>query len=373
MKTKILKIIWFLISITFLFNSQISFCKLNFRLERLSTDYNGVVYDGKNVLAYGNYGVITYSTDKGKTWKQISLGEHIEILKILYIKDNLYALTPYSILKSADNPFNWRQRKFFDEPNLRDIAFDEKYIYLASTNAIYRTELDLNGELETIVLFDEFSSINEMVYIKNYLFCIDGNYFLYRINLQTNAIDTIDLHQTVLRLETNVRNLSHIKVYDSTLYVLAESIYQNNSKMKQPEYADHNIRHCLIKSENLGSDWKIVTRNIRLTKEYQIFDGLVYFLTQKGIKDSLNSSYYYTIRYYKINPDGNEEEINKEAILDYRIPIFTGGFVDVTVPNTFGVNMFVRIENNTLIAVGSKQNNFKVHKQRYGMVFGKLF
>lgn len=154
MKTKILKIIWFLISITFLFNSQISFCKLNFRLERLSTDYNGVVYDGKNVLAYGNYGVITYSTDKGKTWKQISLGEHIEILKILYIKDNLYALTPYSILKSADNPFNWRQRKFFDEPNLRDIAFDEKYIYLASTNAIYRTELDLNGELETIVLFD---------------------------------------------------------------------------------------------------------------------------------------------------------------------------------------------------------------------------
>lgn len=359
MKTNIFRAILLFCFFVCLNYAVFSFDKLNFRLERLSTDYNGVVYDGRTVLAYGKYGVITYSTNQGETWEQISIGDSLDILKVVTIDGNFYALTPYSLLKSTGNVLNWKQRTFFDEPKFKDFTFDDKFLYLATENVVYRIDLGWTGELETLFEFDEFSSLSEIVYLNSFLFCIDMNYFILRLNLQSKEIDTIDIHQTILRNVTEVRNISHLKVYGSTLYLLVESIDQNNPQLTQPENADRYIRHYLLKSDDEGNSWEVATRNIRLSKEYQLLDGIIYFLTHKGTRDTTTNEYYYTVRYFKINPDGNEEEINKSDLLTYRIPIFVGGNTYVSVPNTFRVNMFVRTDNGTLIAVGPNKTILK--------------
>ncbi len=151
MKKKILFATLFVFAFVLFNTTSVYSNKLRFRLERLSTDFNGVVFNGRVVLAYGKYGIITYSTDQGENWKQISLGDNLDILKIVTIDGNFYALTPYSLLVSTDDGMNWRQKVFFDEPEFKDFTFDTQYFYFVTKNAIYRTDLSLNGDL--VLLF----------------------------------------------------------------------------------------------------------------------------------------------------------------------------------------------------------------------------
>ncbi len=327
--------------------------KFPFQIERISTDYNGVAYNGKNLLAYGKYGVITYSTDKGETWNQICLGDKLEILKIIQIDGNFYALTPFSILKSTDNGLNWTQRQFFEDQTFRDFTTDGKFFYIISESAILRIDVLLQGNLEPIYQF-EFASLNEIVYLENYLFCIESWYYIYKINLETKESIIIDLHQTVLKGDSLVRDISHLKVFGSKIFVLAENIFQNFLAANNPEYADDNIRHCVLQSSDLGENWEIATRNIRLTKEYQIIDDTIYFLTHKCWMDTSNYQYYYTIRYFKIDSTGKEQEINRDELLDRRIVVYMGQYhpSDISIPNTFKVNMFIKLDKETIIAVG---------------------
>lgn len=323
----------------------------NFYLERISTDFNGVAYNGRNILAYGKYGIITYSTDKGETWKQICLGDKLEILKIITIDTIFYALTPYSILKSTDNGLNWIQRPFYEEPTFRDFTTDGKLFYIINESAIMRIDVPLQGNLETFYQF-EFSSLNEIAYTQNHLFCINNRYFLHKINCYSLDVETIDLHNSVLKDYKEVRELSHIKVVDSKVYILVENIHQKDPLYTQPGSIDFNIRHCLLKSSDLGKTWIIVTKNIRLTKEYQVLKDTVFFMTQKDIQDETDKSFYYSIRYFKIDTIGKELEINPNEILERRIDVYTGEYSDVSVANTFGINMFMKIDESIIIGVG---------------------
>lgn len=326
--------------------------KINFGLEPIGTDYNGVITNGYITLAYGKYGIITYSTDGGDSWKQISLGAKLDILKIVEIQGIFYALTPYSILKSTDNGLNWTQRELFDVPELVDFTFDEQFFYLATKNKIFRIGIDLTNQPEPYFDFDEFTSFSEIAYLNNYLFGIESKYYIFRINLKDKKIDTIDFHESVLGKSSMCRDISHLKVYDSTIYILAENIYQNDKQIADPRFADMNITHCLLKSKDYGENWKVVTSGVRLTKEYQIVNDTLYFLTHKAIKFNVDD-YFYSIGYFKYNPvDKNEEEINPNDTLEYMIPIYLGSPVDISVPNTFKVNSFTYLNRYTIIAVG---------------------
>jgi hypothetical protein len=325
--------------------------KLPFKLERISADYNGVAYNGRTIVAYGNYGLITYSTDLGNSWRQISLGDEMNILKIITLDTVFYGLTPFSILKSTDNGMNWLQKPLNLESALRDFAFGGNYFYLISENKIFRIDTSLEKQPELIQEF-EFATLSEIVYLENHLFCIDSKYYIFKINLETNEVTTIDVHQGILQNTNFVRDISHLKAFGTNLYLLAENVQQNNPQYTQPEYADNNIRHYLLKTTDLGENWELVTSNIRLTKEYQVFNDTVYFLTQKGIRKAPGSGYFYTIRYFKIASNGEEEEINKEELLDRFIPIYMGSPLDVSVPSRFRVNMFIKIDDEKIVAVG---------------------
>ncbi len=325
--------------------------KPSFFIERISTDYNGIAYNGKNILAYGKYGVITYSTDKGESWKQLCLGDSLELLKIINVDTVFYALTPYSILKSTDNGLHWKQRKFFDEPTFKDFTTDGKFFFAISSRAVFRIDVELSQFPETLYQF-EFSSLNEIVFLQNYLFCIDSKYFLYRINIATLEVRTFDLHNSILKDNNDVRELSRIKVYNSNIYLLAESAYQNHPLYATPINSHSNIRHTLLRTTDFGESWSIVTKNIRLTKEYQVLNDTVYFLTQTPIINKEDNYFSYSIRYYTVDSTGLEIEINPDEVLDRRIDVYTGGLNDLSVPNTFGVNMFIHIDYGKLIAVG---------------------
>jgi hypothetical protein len=74
-----------------------------FTPERMITDFNGVVYNGTNVLCYGNYGIITFSKDRGEHWDQLNIGDKYNIKKIRTLEKTFYGVTEYSIIKSTNN------------------------------------------------------------------------------------------------------------------------------------------------------------------------------------------------------------------------------------------------------------------------------
>lgn len=116
---------------------NVLYSNLPFQIERLGTDYNGVIEINNRIIVYGDYGVLTYSDDFGDIWKQINLGEFNNILKI--IKDdegNLFALTPKSILISKDNGNNWTQKIILESQIMIDFALGNNAIYFITENRI---------------------------------------------------------------------------------------------------------------------------------------------------------------------------------------------------------------------------------------------
>lgn len=51
--------------------------ELPFKTERMNTDFRGVTTNGKNILCYGDYGIITYTLDFGQNFQQVNLGDGI--------------------------------------------------------------------------------------------------------------------------------------------------------------------------------------------------------------------------------------------------------------------------------------------------------
>jgi hypothetical protein len=66
MKFLVLTLAVFLISIT---SFTRCFAKdAPFQYEWINCDYNGVTHNDKVIVCYGEHGIVTSSSDKGKTW-----------------------------------------------------------------------------------------------------------------------------------------------------------------------------------------------------------------------------------------------------------------------------------------------------------------
>ena len=108
----------------------------NYEIERMITDFNGVVSIGNNVLCYGNYGIITYSNNKGINWKQLNIGDKYEIKKILNYNNNLYGSTNLGLIKSKDSGLNWEKKDIANLNSMNRFTISSDKIYLQSMGKI---------------------------------------------------------------------------------------------------------------------------------------------------------------------------------------------------------------------------------------------
>lgn len=316
-------------------------------IQRLSTDYNGIVTNGNVILVYGNNGVITYSSDNGENWNQLYLGELNQIRKIFYIDGKFYALAPNSIFVGTSDCKIWIQKRFSNEEQFFDFTFVENFFYITAKNKIYKIERELATQPEIFFEFDEFTTLSEIVSLSNFLFIIESEYYIFKIDRETKQIDTIDVHPQQGSF-TN-RNLANLKIINSNLYVLMK--YSIQSK---PEFAFENVKHKLIASKDLGKNWEFITDNIRVSKEYLVDNGKIYFLSPKIIDFTANEKGW-NVGYYYIDSNNELMEVNSADTIDKWIPFIKGsGNL-----NTFDVVRLNKINDNLLLAVGSNKTILK--------------
>ncbi|MCX7909828.1 MAG: T9SS type A sorting domain-containing protein [Ignavibacteria bacterium] len=239
-------------------------CQIPFQISRLGTDYNGVIESDRRIIAYGNYGILTYSDDLGDTWEQINLGDFNHVLKIITDENNvLYALTPNSILFSKDNGNSWTKKTIVKDQSLLDIVLNKNTIYFITKNSIGAIGKDLKVPPETFLKFDDFVSFSKCVLLDKYLFIVESEYYIYCVDLETKQIDTIDIHP---QIELDIyRDIANIKVDGNNLYVLVKSGLPSQIEM---EYGQ--LRHLILKSTDFGKSWKTVTNQLPVTLDFLI-------------------------------------------------------------------------------------------------------
>lgn len=111
-----LTLLTFLTSLLSLFSQD-----LPFKTERMITDYNGVTTNGKSILCYGDYGIITYTLNNGTTFQQVNIGDKYSIKSIKTIGSDFVGVTESSLLKSTTNGITWENKKIFDTATIIDM------------------------------------------------------------------------------------------------------------------------------------------------------------------------------------------------------------------------------------------------------------
>lgn len=317
-----------------------------FQIERLGTDYNGVIEINNRIIVYGNNGVLTYSDDFGDRWKQINLGEFNHILKIIKDEENtLFALAPQSILFSKDGGNSWTQKTILKDQTMLDFALRNNLIFFITENRIGVIDRSLKTAPQILFEFDELTSFSKCELLDKYLFVINLNYYIFRVNTDTKQIDTIDVHKKI-KMDSYYLEVANIKASGSVLYVLVvDSVYSSFVT----EYID--IRHLVIKSTDYGVTWEVVTKELPITKDFLIEEDssaatlAPLYMTEKNP--------YFGVSFVRAKGKEFEEYIQKDT---------TGIWFPVWFPYTYfevptsrfkyRINKIERIQDNLIVAVG---------------------
>lgn len=322
---------------------SISFAQSKFKIERIGTDYNGVIENKGRIIAYGNYGVITFSDNFGETWTQINLGEFNHIFKIIKDeKENLYALCTNSILFSSDNGNNWKQRIIDSNITISDFAIKEKSIFLLVENKILVCE-NFNGIINLFLEFDEMTLLQKCLFVDKYLFVVDLNNLIFRIDIYTKNIDTIDISSKIDI--SPFTNIERVKEFGKEIYLVLKS-----PNSYSPRFIE-NYQHCVIKTKDFGNTWEILTRRLPVTFDFLVNNDS----TISTLSPYLASGDYFGLSYSKIRKDSLSKH-NQDTSQNVYFPYFSSYGTSV-VFNYYFITGLTRCESNDSIiaAVGNNK------------------
>lgn len=142
----------------------------DFEYYRVSTSYNGVAYNGKAIIIYGEGGIITRTLDGGNTWSQTNLDDKFNILSVTNLGTDFYGvINTKFLIKSSDNGANWQLFDFGDNAKFYKIEAYKNKIYVLSENRILILDNNLNNLKEYSInpdtnYFDFTISADKIVY-----------------------------------------------------------------------------------------------------------------------------------------------------------------------------------------------------------------
>lgn len=116
-----------------------------FEYYRVSTNYNGVAYNGQSILIYGEGGVITVSRDGGNNWTQESLDDKFNIMSITNVGNDYYGvINKQYVIKSSDNGANWQNYDYGNNTEFYKIIAYKNHLYALTNLKILKIDLNLN-------------------------------------------------------------------------------------------------------------------------------------------------------------------------------------------------------------------------------------
>src|SRR3989339_334385 len=237
-----------------------------FRVQRMLTDFKGIVTNGKKTICYGNYGIITFSTDAGQSWEQINVGDKYNIIKIETDGDEFYGTTDYFLFRTYNHDTYWLKQSIFEESKISDMTLYNDKWYLLNNNGIYLADKDMNVATTPFLNLDSNSKYSELKTDGINLYFIYNDTLLLIYNLNSKNADTIDLIKDIDCFNC-IKKVSHIKIFDDKVYILVSQKSSYNS-----------FDSYIMKSGDYGKTWEKLTQQIKNAECFKIIDNDVYIL-----------------------------------------------------------------------------------------------
>lgn len=92
-----------------------------FSVQRMITDFRGIVSNGTLTICYGNWGIMTYSTNAGRSWEQRSFGNNYNIMKIESDGSEFFGVTGSFLFRSYNNVSYWLKRTVSERAKILDM------------------------------------------------------------------------------------------------------------------------------------------------------------------------------------------------------------------------------------------------------------
>jgi len=338
------KILMCLFILIFVFSLKANTDK--YSAERLLTDFNGVAYNGTNVLCYGNWGVITYSEDQSETWKQTNIGDEHNIIKIVNINNIFIGITKSDLLKSIDNGVTWEFKKIDTMNKILNVAVNNNNIFVNTSNKVIKCNLELDIDDDFDMKCNTESELYKEIAInEEYLFAILQNEFnhnlILKYNLETSKIDTIDLLPLNLCSacdKLTSLTLSNLKNEANNISLFIENYRQNGFG---PPYT-------LIYTEDNGDSWNIANQKISVLAKTYKYDSLskTFKYINHASSNYLNI-YLLELEFNEIIDSASQKKLSKPQ-KNLRVIGDKTGDADV-------IREYIRIDVNTLICVGKNK------------------
>jgi len=259
-----------------------------FYAERMITDYRGIVSNGKRTIFYGDYGIMTYTFDSGKSWDQQSIGDKYNIMKIISDGKEFYGVTDCFMFRSYNHDSYWLQQSISNSHEVIDMTLFQNSIYVLMKRGILKSDFDMNFlnliNLDTNSIYSELSTDGDNLY-----FIADSRY-LQRYNLSTARMDTIDVIDS---LGLNYKNtLLGLKVENGNIYILLGSIVNGVD----------SFYYELAVSTNNGDTWIKIANNVFKGKCYKAIGNDIFYLKALPRYHQSDSMYSYLgIEFSKID------------------------------------------------------------------------
>jgi len=267
--------------------------KTPFRVERLITDYRGVVSNGKSILCYGDYGIITHTDNFGLSWKQTSIGDKHSIKKIIATNNDYIGVTDYSLVKSQNNGYNWLQKPFSETPKIIDMAQVGSTFYVLTTNEVIVADAELHINTIPILTLDTNTQYREIAADSSNLWILYSDKYVLHYNLQTGKTDTTDI---IKHLQYNTNGgkypiqISDIKLIEGALYVTINTDHDNST------------HDNIIRSNDNGKSWVIISPGTSVIQGncYTVIDNVLHFLRSRP-QSSEGQNALFAIEYVRVD------------------------------------------------------------------------
>lgn len=327
-----LTLLTFLTSLLSLFSQD-----LPFKTERMITDYNGVTTNGKSILCYGDYGIITYTLNNGTTFQQVNIGDKYSIKSIKTIGSDFVGVTESSLLKSTTNGITWENKKIFDTATIIDMKVFNTTLYLLTPKGVYVSDNNLNVNPEPLLALDSTAEYSELETDGKDIYIIYNKKSLIHYSMDTKQLDTTNIINTVNASCGTCSNIANLKISGNTVYVMVNSKYLLLNSLG------------LVKSDNRGKSWKRVTDYRVLNGSYLVDDSTIYAIRQNII--GIANYGLFAVSYMKIDTsrllvDTTVYTIINDDINKPERPIYISGDKPITFKE------LIKINKDTLIAVG---------------------
>ncbi len=157
------KPITYFLTIFFLCLSNLySKSETSFEFKSILSIYNGIESDDNKIVAYGNFGSINISFDKGITWEKQNIFDKGFIIDLVIDNDTIVAFnTDGKIKASYDNGKNWLLIKDLSEEIYSVLKSNNHYLIRSDYKL---TLIDISGnvinqiDLDSKVYFDSIKS-----------------------------------------------------------------------------------------------------------------------------------------------------------------------------------------------------------------------